>query len=141
MGSATARQRRTTPSAAVGLLSVLVMVGCAASAPAPSSQAGARGESLDTLRAAVLQLAGDPTCEDVSQCRSIAFGSKPCGGPWSYLVYSAQTTDSVSLAAAVSRYNRREAQLNRELGRASDCQVVLPPRLSCVSARCTALRD
>ena len=142
MRTATARQDCATSSAPVGILmtTVLVMVGCAANAPAPGDQTPG-GESLDTLRAVVLQLVGDPVCDDVSQCRSMAFGAKPCGGPWSYLVYSVQTADSTRLATAVTRYNDREAQLNRELGRASDCQVVTPPRLSCVNSRCAALPD
>ena len=142
MRTATARQGRTTSSATVGTLitTVLVIVGCAANAPDPGDQSPG-SESLDTLRAVVLQLVGDPVCDDVSQCRSMAFGAKPCGGPWSHLVYSAQTADSTRLARAVTRYNHREAQLNRELGRASDCQMVTAPRLSCVSCRCAALPD
>lgn len=69
---------------------------------------------LDTL---VLVEMGEPVCEDASQCRMIALGAKPCGGPWSHLVCSARTTDSIRLVQAVARYNQREATLNRKEGR------------------------
>ena len=122
----------------VGIL--IFVTACGPKTPAPDSRADA-GESPDALRADVLQLVGEPACSDVSQCRSIAFGSKPCGGPWSYLVYSVQTADSARLATAVANYNARETQLNRDLGRASDCRMVTAPRLDCVASRCTTARN
>lgn len=83
-----------------------------------------------------MHLIGEPTCADVSQCRAIAFGAKPCGGPWQYLVYSTAITDSTALAAAVARYNAREAEVNKAEGRMSDCSFVGPPRLARVNGRC-----
>lgn len=92
--------------------------------------------SLATLRTRVLGAIGDPTCRDASQCRTIAFGSKPCGGPWKYLVYSTATTDSVQLDALVTEYNAREAAVNQQEGRMSDCSAVPRPRLVVVDGRC-----
>jgi len=94
--------------------------------------------SLDNLRTVVQEVVGEPTCETVAQCRAIAFGSKPCGGPWGYLIYSTETTDSTRLAALVAEYNSREAQVNREEGRVSDCRFVPVPGLACVDSRCAA---
>jgi hypothetical protein len=96
------------------------------------------GATLPDLRAEVMRLIGDASCNDVSQCRTIAFGAKPCGGPWQYLVYSMAITDSTALAAAVARYNAREAEINTAEGRMSDCAFVAPPNLARVNGRCVA---
>ena len=134
---------RRPPPKFVALLSVAAVitfiVACGTKSPVPADQDTAH--SLDSLRTEVRQLVAEPACDDVNQCRSISFGSKPCGGPWSYLVYSTQATDSSKLAAAVAQYNGREAQLNRELGKVSDCRMVTPPKIDCVASRCTTTRN
>ena len=106
-------------------------------APDPASQAA---PSLDSLRTAVHRLVAEPVCESVQDCRAIAFGAKPCGGPWSYLVYSVRATDSARLAQMVARYNEREEELNREEGRMSDCAFVTEPELVCREGLCAAGR-
>lgn len=103
-----------------------------------STSVGQPEQSLDSLRAIVLDIVGEPTCLSNVQCRYVPFGAKPCGGPWTYLVYSIQTTDSASLAETAADYTEREVQLNRELGRVSDCRAVSPPILDCVDSRCVA---
>ena len=95
---------------------------------------------LDSLRAALRELVTHPSCGDVLQCRSIAFGSKPCGGPWSYLIYSTQTADSAAIVDAVAKYNEGEARRNEMEGRSSDCVFVSAPQLECVESRCVAMR-
>lgn len=95
-------------------------------------------QALDSLRAIVLDIVGEPTCLSNVQCRYVPFGAKPCGGPWTYLVYSIKTTDSILLAETAADYTEREARLNRELGRVSDCRAISPPRLDCVDSRCVA---
>jgi len=92
---------------------------------------------LRQLREAVARQVGGLRCSEQSQCRFLPIGSKPCGGPWSYLLYSKVTTDSAALAVAVERYNAAEAELNRKLGRVSDCGFVSPPKLDCVEGVCT----
>jgi hypothetical protein len=94
--------------------------------------------TLAEFHTEVMRLVGDATCSDVSQCRTIAFGAKPCGGPWQYLVYSSAITDSAALTAAVARYNAKESELNKSEGRVSDCALVAPPRLARVNGRCVA---
>ena len=94
--------------------------------------------TLADLKAEVVRMIGDAACADVSQCRAIAFGAKPCGGPWQYLVYSIAITDSMALEAAVARYNGEETRLNASEGRMSDCSLALPPTLARVNGRCVA---
>ena len=119
-------------------VSALIVDGCGAKHSAPPT-GDVAGPSLDSLRPAIQTLTDDPVCSDVSQCRSVAFGSKPCGGPWSYLVFSTVATDSNMLARLVTEYNAIEAQQNERLGRSSDCQMVTAPQLNCVQNKCMAV--
>ena len=105
---------------------------------APGTPDPRRAATLTDLRAEVTRMIGDAACSDISQCRTIAFGAKPCGGPWQYLVYSTAITDSTALAAAVARYNVKEAELNKSEGRMSDCSMAVPPTLARVNGRCVA---
>ena len=97
-------------------------------------------ESLDSLRSRIFELIGEPVASGMSQCRLIAFGAKPCGGPRAYLVYSTWATDSTRLARAVAMYTSEDARLNQELGRASDCQMVTPPQITFAAGRCATAR-
>ena len=123
--------------AAWAMLVVLVVTACGGSQPPnPGTSTQLDEMSLDSLRATITVLIGEPLASSASQCRAIAFGSKPCGGPWSYLVYSTEVTDSVKLAQLVSFYTQREADLNRTEGRVSDCRAVMLPRISLSRGRC-----
>lgn len=93
-------------------------------------------EQLAELGAEARALIGEPSCTSVAQCRAVPLGAKPCGGPWSYVVYSTESTDAAALADVVARYNALEARLNRREGRVSDCQFVSRPLLDCVDGRC-----
>ena len=96
--------------------------------------------TLDSLRATVMRLIGEPVATSIAQCRLTSFGAKPCGGPWTFLVYSTDVTDSTELARAVAAYTSRETQLNQQLGRASDCQLVTPPQITFAAGRCATAR-
>ena len=110
----------------------------------PSQQNAANpepeGQSLDSLRASVLGLIGEPTATNIGQCRLTEFGAKPCGGPRGFLVYSVEATDSIDLARAVASYTSEDARLNRVLGLASDCALVAPPQITFTAGQCTVGR-
>jgi hypothetical protein len=115
------------------------LAACAPSVPADSAEVQADTASLDVLRAEVRAQLGDPTCTTTAQCRTIPFGAKPCGGPWSYLVYSVATTDSAELTSAVDRYTAREHELNRLEERVSDCGLVTKPEVMCADGQCVSV--
>jgi len=94
---------------------------------------------LNAMETAILQMIGDASCRDSTDCRYIAFGDKPCGGPWGYLVYSVSSVDSVALARAVADYNAFNAELNRRYGWISTCDIPPPPVLGCIDGKCTAV--
>lgn len=105
--------------------------------PTDSAAIGDRTE-LDSLRNLIHALVQDAPADDVSACRAIAFGAKPCGGPRAYLVYSIQATDSLELARVVEEFNELDARRNERLGLASDCMLVQRPDLRVEGGQCVA---
>lgn len=78
-------------------------------------------------------------CNEASGCSSMAFGSKPCGGPWEYLVFS-NDVDLDWLTYKVETYNELQNQFNIQTNAVSDCMAVLPPEnLGCVNNQCVVL--
>lgn len=94
---------------------------------------------LVKMEAEIDDLIGEPTCKDVKECRVMAFGAKPCGGPWSYKVFSMSSVDSTALADLVDDYNKFNRTLNQRYGWNSDCMVVMPPNVDCVEGRCVVV--
>jgi hypothetical protein len=92
--------------------------------------------TLQELTAQIDRIIGNAACEVTGQCRVIAVGSKPCGGPWSYRAYSTLKTDVSSLEVTVQRYTDLQKELNQRTGAISDCMFVTEPTVQCVSGRC-----
>ena len=115
----------------VSLAGLVAVAGCDGESSEIRDQA-----TLDAMRQEIEALIGTPDCDDVSSCALLPFGAKPCGGPWSYLVYSKTTVDEAELENLVARYNAFEAEVNRRYGRMSDCSVPPQPVLGCVDGTC-----
>ncbi len=96
-------------------------------------------QRMEELHAVILELIGDPVCDSVEECRYIAFGDKPCGGPWSYLVYSISRTDSVQLKTLVDEHRRLNKEWNAKTGAPSDCGLARSPVLARRDGRCVDL--
>ncbi|MDO5971956.1 hypothetical protein Q4Q35_19315 [Flavivirga aquimarina] len=114
---------------------LLVATGCSSndnSTPTYESEL----EELSLLRAEVEALADASVCDGTSECKFIALGSKPCGGPWSYLIYTT-SIDVEQLQAAVKDYNQKEAVFNIKWNIVSDCASALQPTsISCENNSC-----
>lgn len=82
--------------------------------------------NLAELKSNIEMMADETICDDAFQCRYIAFGSKPCGGPWEYLIYST-SIDTLTLTSLVMEYNQLEANYNLNCGAVSDCSTPIPP--------------
>ena len=97
--------------------------GCAgASGPAPV------GVAAPTQ---IRQLIGDAVCSTDADCRTIAVGDKACGGPESYLAWSARQTDPQTLAAVAEQYTSERKAQNRQSGMVSNCAFVTDPGARC----------
>ena len=85
-----------------------------------------RSAYLLLLKNDIETLAGTSECGADFECRYVAFGSKPCGGPWEYLIYST-SIDTLTLTSLVMEYNQLEANYNLNCEVFSDCSTPIPP--------------
>jgi hypothetical protein len=79
---------------------------------------------------------GKPKAKRLAQCKVIAFGAKPCGGPRTYLVYSTLKTNESKLERLVNEYNSLEEKYNKENDLASDCMMVTEPEVTFQNGIC-----
>ena len=117
-----------------------------APAPAPLSRAApapdAGAAPADTNQIARLErearaLAHAEGC-GAGACRTAPVGSRPCGGPRTYIVYCAATTDSAALFAKLAELARAEEAFNAASGMASTCEYRMPPNVTLQGGRCVA---
>lgn len=71
-----------------------------------------------------------------SQCKAIAFGDRPCGGPEEFLIYSTLNTDVELLEKLVSEYNYQAERYNLKTGAASICSIEVEPELMLKNGEC-----
>jgi hypothetical protein len=80
------------------------------------------------------------SCSESRGCSYIAFGSKPCGGPRTYLVFSNEV-DLNKLQQMVKNYNEIDDFYNNQINAISDCMYQLPPtEVKCVNGVCTIIK-
>ena len=95
-------------------------------------------ERMTDLEQQVVHLTADNACVSDCDCDAIAFGSKACGGPTTYLPYAKTTTDIETLEAKVTAFNRLQADYNRTFGIMSNCMLVTKPAVRCLNDACRA---
>lgn len=121
----------------IGLLcSTLLLVCCSED---DSEEISWRAERMVEISSEVDDLIEDKSCNGSDDCASIAWGSKPCGGPWSYLIYAPANVDVPQLEQLVDEYNKLQKEVNQLTGAGSDCAVVEEPELDCADNVCKAL--
>jgi hypothetical protein len=97
---------------------------------------------MEELRTLIEKKIGTPSATEATQCKLIAFGSKPCGGPWTYLAYSTARTDEARLKQLVNEFNQVSKKINEQRKLLSDCLYVTEPRIEFARGVCTiAPRD
>ena len=82
---------------------------------------------LDSMKQEILDYVGDASCSFAEGCRYIALGDKPCGGPWEYVIYCAESVNEEHLNDLVTAYNKFEHDINIKYNRISDCMYLMPP--------------
>ena len=99
-----------------------------------SAAAGAADEAA--LRARLRSAIGAAVCSRDAQCRTLAVGEKPCGGPdawWAWSITSAQAEQLPGWAAELAALAR---QRNPRSGLASNCRDEADPGALCQAQRC-----
>ncbi|HSM63125.1 MAG TPA: hypothetical protein VK833_04230 [Gillisia sp.] len=121
------------------LILLLLFIGTAGSCQNSEEIQEITAQDLDLQFKEITKLAASKNCTEGSQCSYIAYGSKACGGPQGYLVFSSEI-DSQKLKDLVDKYTKAEAAYNKQNGIVSDCMFVTPPQtISCVDGECTKM--
>ena len=94
---------------------------------------------LSELKTEIDVLVDASVCGDAYSCAFFAYGSKACGGPQGYLVYT-NSIDVENLKVLVENYNEAEAYFNKKWGIISNCMMPSPPtNIICENNKCTAV--
>lgn len=91
---------------------------------------------LATLLAEIETLIADKSCKREGQCKAMAYGSKACGGPVGYLVYSSGNVNEKELSELVEEYTSLQSSMNDKYGLTSDCSIPSQPDVSCMDGNC-----
>lgn len=79
-------------------------------------------------------------CSQTGECNYIAVGSKACGGPMGYIVYSTNI-DVEALKKMVDKYTADQKTYNIQNNVISDCSLANPPeKIGCVDGNCVEIR-
>jgi hypothetical protein len=135
------------PLAALALLSVVsaAAAGCNTPRQPATPQETGQGAAEETapervqrLEREARALARADGCTSGGECRAAPVGDRACGGPRTYIVYCARTTDSVALYRKLDELALAERAYNQQEGVASTCEFRMPPRMVAGLGSCRA---
>lgn len=129
----------------LALLALLAAAGCAAQSPpaapaASSPRAVVPSGSAAQQRAAIETLIAAPRCDSSAQCRSLALGSRLCGGAEQYLPYSTKVSDAEQLERLAQSQRAARHLEQQASGRMGICQVLPDPGAQCSAQGLCELR-
>jgi hypothetical protein len=81
-------------------------------------------------------LAKTEGCSSVNACRTAPVGWRGCGGPRTYLVYCAASTDSAALFRKLKELEAAERSYNAKSGMMSTCEMRMPPKVTLDGRTC-----
>jgi hypothetical protein len=120
----------------IRILSIALAIAALASACNEEPTREDESAALQLRSQEILSYAKSGVCTDSSTCRYIGLGSKPCGGPWKFIIYST-SLDTTRLHQMITQYNTDEDKYNRKWGLISDCSVPPPPdSVRCLNGVC-----
>lgn len=95
---------------------------------------------LETKKQEIQNYINSFNCSESVGCGFIAFGSKPCGGPRTYLLFS-KGVNMTKLQEMVKTYNEMDELHNIQTNAVSDCMYQMPPtEVKCVNGVCTIIK-
>jgi hypothetical protein len=95
---------------------------------------------LETKKQEIQNYINSFSCSENAGCGFIAFGSKPCGGPRTYLLFS-NNVDLNKLQKMVKEYNEMDELNNIKTNAVSDCMYQMPPsEVKCINGVCTIIK-
>lgn len=107
------------------------------SAPAtPATPAAPATSKTEDLWKKIQAANADTSCDNHSQCHTIGFGSKACGGPERYLAWSSKNSDGAALKALIAGHAAARRADDQREHMMSTCSTVPDPGASCRAGQC-----
>jgi len=134
------------PTVCAQTITLLLLTACAAPAPRGADSPAARAAPVDdTTRLALLErearaLVKTGGCDAASSCRTAPVGWRGCGGPRTYVVYCAATTDTVALLRKLDELKQAEMDYNERTSVISTCEMRMPPKVTVSGGTCSEAR-
>jgi hypothetical protein len=91
---------------------------------------------LTRLEREARALAKTAGCSSARACRTAPVGWRGCGGPRTYLVYCAATTDTARLMKKLKELEDAEKAYNASSGMMSTCEYRMPPNVRLEGRSC-----
>lgn len=115
-----------------GAAAVLALAGGLAIASGVESAPDREGELLGRIRAEI----GEARCSSNAQCRTLAIGSRPCGGPAGWLAWSGDEARAARLKPLAEAHAAASRERQAAAGMMGTCQVLPEPSAVCRAGRC-----
>jgi hypothetical protein len=92
------------------------------------------------LKTAIDMKIGQAKCSEDMQCKALAIGANPCGGPESYQAYSTLNTDVEGLTELTANYKMVRKTLHAKTGTMGACIVIPEPAVQCKNQQCVSVQ-
>jgi hypothetical protein len=93
-------------------------------------------KSLSSLEAEIRQSIS-LQCSSSWECHVATAGSKPCGGPSRYFIYSSSTSNVTAIEQLTDEYTALQQLQNQSTNAVGTCDALdVPTSLSCISNQC-----
>ncbi|MCG7537437.1 hypothetical protein [Pseudoalteromonas sp. OOF1S-7] len=94
---------------------------------------------LKNQRAYLKFMTKDKECDTTTQCQVLPVGSRACGGPSDYVIFSTKTADPNKVKELADQLTHAEATYNAKNKMISICQHLAAPATQCVNNKCVKL--
>ena len=98
-------------------------------------------EVLNSLRADMSSIEKNNECDSNAQCKVIAAGSRACGGPSHYMLYSTKNTSDEKAKSIADKLTKYESIYNAQTGMQSICAMLTKPVTQCMNTKCVTLNS
>ena len=117
-------------SAASVVMSMLLS-GCSTTLTSSTAQ----NANVSVLQTQLNELVSNKSCTASYQCKVLGVGSRACGGPSKYVVYSTLNNSQKSAEQLAQSITQQEQQKNSTLG-SNQCSPVLEVHSLCIDNQC-----
>ncbi len=96
---------------------------------------------LRTQAVEALDAAASTGAESADACRVLLYGDQACGGPTDWVVFSAETSDTLQVRQLAERVTALSAKANAQFNYVSTCMALIEPPVMLNDGQCVAQGD